>query len=211
MNNYTPRAIAVRVQKNVSQYVDEHAGPTVCGAGCSHCCKLPVGLSSLAELRLMVDAFKKQATKKEFRAFNRKIREDFDATREIRNPGEYIKAGITCPFLKDNKCSVYDVRPAVCRAMYSTDETFCKKGLALAIEGKVGDDTIDRTIGNEAMQFTYEVWKEFEVVDGCFLMQTGLGLLLAKCVPDKLILDLFHTSMADESRKLRRVENEGAA
>jgi hypothetical protein len=45
-----------------------------------------------------------------------------------RNPDEIVmmRYELPCIFLKDGMCSVYDVRPAVCRTCSSTDAEHCK-------------------------------------------------------------------------------------
>ncbi|NQZ62561.1 YkgJ family cysteine cluster protein [Crocosphaera sp.] len=65
---------------------------TPCKKGCSYCCEIRVDVSEM-ELSLI----KSKARK----AYN-------DATKDL-------SIGEPCPFLKNNLCSVYEVRPFLCR------------------------------------------------------------------------------------------------
>lgn len=66
---------------------------TPCKKGCSHCCYIPVSISEL-EAELIEKTLK----------IKRKKFSVHDKTQDI-----------PCPFLKNNSCSIYDVRPFVCR------------------------------------------------------------------------------------------------
>jgi Fe-S-cluster containining protein len=65
---------------------------TPCKKGCSYCCEIRVDVSKI-ELSLIKSKAKK--------AYN-------NATKDL-------VIGEPCPFLKDNSCSVYEVRPFLCR------------------------------------------------------------------------------------------------
>lgn len=66
---------------------------TPCKKGCSHCCYIPVSISEL-EVEYI-----EQSLKTKRNAFSK-----YDKTQDK-----------PCPFLKNNACSIYDVRPFVCR------------------------------------------------------------------------------------------------
>lgn len=82
----------------------------ICKRGCSHCCKYSVNLSELE-----VEFIKKKG----------KI-----------NKKKLIAGTDNCPFLKDNKCSIYAYRPYMCRAYVSVTDSpdWCKTDVAFSYE-----------------------------------------------------------------------------
>lgn len=66
---------------------------TPCKKGCSHCCHIPVSVSEL-EAEYIEKSLK----------IKRKPFSKYDKTQDK-----------PCPFLKNNGCNIYDVRPFVCR------------------------------------------------------------------------------------------------
>ncbi|WP_137917204.1 YkgJ family cysteine cluster protein [Hydrogenophaga sp. 2FB] len=86
---------------------DTHAaaiGPhAACHDGCSHCCHVPVAISRLEALAMG-------------RAIGRSIIEP-----EYHEPLAFRGYEAPCPFLVDNRCSVYNARPAVCRTHFNLD------------------------------------------------------------------------------------------
>lgn len=88
-----------------------------CRSGCSACCKMNVSITVLEAERLAVASGKKLA------------RVQQPVTHE---PGRF--AGVPCPFLKDDKCSVYADRPFACRAHFSfaADDYACQPQQAYA-------------------------------------------------------------------------------
>lgn len=81
-----------------------YAGISACKAGCSHCCLIPVKISQ-AEAQVLGKALGRAPT-----------------PQGIHNtapaPGDWWP----CTFLKDNQCSIYAHRPAVCRSHLNVDQ-----------------------------------------------------------------------------------------
>lgn len=50
-----------------------------------------------------------------------------------------------CPYLKDNKCSVYPVRPMICHLWGATEKMECHKG-CVPIEGYITEDEAKQII-----------------------------------------------------------------
>ncbi|WP_109015629.1 YkgJ family cysteine cluster protein [Novimethylophilus kurashikiensis] len=78
---------------------------SVCSQKCSHCCHIPVSISGV-EADLLAET----------------------SGREIKKRGGlFLNKYSPCPFLRKNECSVYDVRPLVCRAHFAFDDPqYCK-------------------------------------------------------------------------------------
>lgn len=85
------------VGRAVSPYV-------ACSKGCSDCCKMNVSISIIEAERLSVLSRRLMTPVKH----------------PIRHSQEEF-SGVPCPFLADDKCSVYEARPYACRAHYSFD------------------------------------------------------------------------------------------
>ncbi len=98
--------------------------------GCGKCCKEIKRIAWLDEDIERVSEF--QGVSREF--FLRKYREYFKNNQKKRghNEAEHvlkISENGACPFLKDNRCSIYEVRPLVCRAFPFFSEAHLSESL----------------------------------------------------------------------------------
>jgi Fe-S-cluster containining protein len=85
--------------------VGKEAEPYIaCGKGCSGCCKMNVSITSVEAERLATLSGKRIA------------RGPFPVSNHLE---KYV--GVPCPFLIEDKCSVYDACPYACRAHFSFD------------------------------------------------------------------------------------------
>lgn len=85
--------------------VSKVAAPYIaCRRGCAACCKMNVSITSIEAERLAV-------------ATGRKMVPQVQPSRHALDKF----SGAPCPFLVDDECSVYEVRPLACRVHYSFD------------------------------------------------------------------------------------------
>lgn len=101
----------VNILRTLMNYV--HAatlGQAACKSGCSSCCHVSVALFE-PEARVIAKELKIKAQTPTKRMF---LPED----RRAREKEHY---GSPCPFLKDDKCSIYAIRPLSCRVLYNLD------------------------------------------------------------------------------------------
>ena len=77
---------------------------TACSAGCSHCCRFPVGVR-FAEAALLAETV---ARNPDLRA---RVLDDAAAADSL---GWDDLAGRPCPLLVDSRCATYDDRPTPC-------------------------------------------------------------------------------------------------
>lgn len=93
--------------------------PMRCLEGCSSCCG-PVAMTRLEESRICrsIGQSPKWLRQAMLKTFN-----------DVVAKGD---SGGSCPLLKDGRCSVYDIRPAVCRVFGSSDDKLliCPHGCA---------------------------------------------------------------------------------
>ena len=104
---------------------EEYRPPLACREGCSYCCRKPGVLATVPEFLRLVQH----------------VREDFDADATValaartrrymaqlggRHFDTPVNESVPCPLLVDERCSVYELRPLVCRGYNSTDVDACR-------------------------------------------------------------------------------------
>lgn len=103
-------------RRKLIKIVDEAAAAiyphTPCGAGCSHCCKTSVMIHG-DEAREIAKLTGRSVSQVPIR--------HPDQIRKLNFEMKYLSS--PCPFLVDDKCSIYSVRPYVCRQQHSLDDT----------------------------------------------------------------------------------------
>lgn len=92
-----------------------------CRAGCSHCCSAPVEALP-AEVFAVARALQGQGAEEHTRLIAR-LQHHAQLTQE----GAHIDRTVDCPFLEDQLCSIYALRPATCRKAHSLDVRQCRK------------------------------------------------------------------------------------
>jgi Fe-S-cluster containining protein len=115
----------------------EAKGRTIsCKAGCAACCR-HLALISDVEARALADLVerapepRRSDLRARFAAAARRLRDSalidridvaggLSADRLMALARDYFRAGIDCPFLEDERCSIYAERPMVCRRMIAT-------------------------------------------------------------------------------------------
>lgn len=88
---------------------------TPCKSGCSHCCHMAVGITEL-EAEKITNYVGIAAIKQAFTDDPREMLQRHEAM--LKN-----YTAVPCTFFKEEKCSIYEVRPFACRIHHSLDET----------------------------------------------------------------------------------------
>ena len=97
-----------------------------CGAGCGACCRqmVPIGEMEARYLAELIAAMPEERRKRVTQRFveavaklraNDLLAVPSDPGERHRRGMEYFNLGLPCPFLDDERCSIYEHRPASCR------------------------------------------------------------------------------------------------
>ena len=97
-----------------------HGRKSDCSAGCNHCCYVRV--EALQPEVFHIARELKAMPPEQLRAHTERLR----AHAEMMESHARTNNRIRCPFLVDEVCSIYPVRPAVCRKAHSLDVAKCR-------------------------------------------------------------------------------------
>lgn len=117
------RQLIEGVDDLTSQLNERYQAHLQCGAGCSGCCQHHLSVFAV-EAAALTDAIRALPA-----AQQRRIRQQASEVKEHEAKGE----AVACPLLVDNRCSVYESRPLICRT----------QGLPLLYEADDGAQEID--------------------------------------------------------------------
>ena len=104
-----------------------HNRPPACGAGCAHCCHQTVGVIP-PEVFAIHAHLRATRTPDELDAVAARIRAADDRTRGMATL-DRVSPDLPCPFLVDQRCSIYEARPLACRGTNSLDASACERSL----------------------------------------------------------------------------------
>lgn len=132
--------------------IRKNGQPVTCAKGCSACCKIqpvPVTPVEAYGLLLLVEAMP-EPRREEILSRFRDCVERLDAAgvaetylegRPAASPEQaqanvrrYLDLQLVCPFLEDDACSIYEIRPFTCREYFVTSpKEFCTDPLSLPV------------------------------------------------------------------------------
>jgi Fe-S-cluster containining protein len=131
---------------------DPPAEPLACGEGCAYCCRVQVQVSIIEVLNIAHGLIEKLSVD-DLSALKSRIAVVDDQTHGMTHKERGVLA-LPCPLLSDERCSVYDTRPFVCRAANSVDAEQCRIMLAEGANTQVTSyehqKTVYATIGAAA-------------------------------------------------------------
>lgn len=112
------------LQRGVDRIIDEAARQGAhldCKAGCSHCCSARVEAIAPEIFQIVAELESRSATERS------ETVERLIAHASTSNEDAALwNQRKSCPFLTDHLCSIYQVRPAVCRKAHSLDAGKCQ-------------------------------------------------------------------------------------
>jgi len=108
-----------------SEQLTKSGDKIACRAGCFFCCYIKVDATPL-EVFLVVEFLKKRFSPSDIQDIHSKAKANAEKVSKL-TAEQHINSAIPCPLLRDGKCSVYQVRPFVCRKHHSIDAGVCEK------------------------------------------------------------------------------------
>jgi Fe-S-cluster containining protein len=99
--------------------------PLACQEGCAYCCHFPLDLTP-PELIWISEFLHKIPEPRVLAALEERTARIADQTRGM-NAAERTASRLPCPLLVENRCSVYPVRPLLCRGWNSMDVEPCRR------------------------------------------------------------------------------------
>ena len=108
-------AKVIRLRHIAGQWSTVFSSKTACSSGCSHCCHLAV-MVPRSEAKLMAKVMGIKVTEPA-------------AVLDLEGANDAMAyLGVPCTFLVDNRCSIYDHRPMMCRTLVNMDsvDTLCR-------------------------------------------------------------------------------------
>jgi Fe-S-cluster containining protein len=113
-----------RLDAAVAKAIEESPVKPACRAGCSFCCYYKVEARAVEVLAIrdyVLAKFKPELIRAIVEQANRNVAEAKTLTHI-----EHLATNQRCPFLVDDKCAVYTVRPSKCRNFHAADMQGCK-------------------------------------------------------------------------------------
>ena len=95
-----------------------------CCSGCSYCCHIKVDAQP-REIFLIADFIRARFSAEKQIDILKRAKENWSKI-EPMTLDQHFKAGLPCPLLENEKCSVYQVRPSGCRNAHSLRAEPCK-------------------------------------------------------------------------------------
>jgi Fe-S-cluster containining protein len=106
--------------------VKEEYRPSLdCKEGCSYCCCKPGVLVSVPEFVRILDHVRTAFSREAMAALTQRARA-YAAQLRGRDFNDFVDDSVPCPFLDAGRCSVYAIRPLVCRGYNSTSVDACR-------------------------------------------------------------------------------------
>ena len=151
---------------------DPPAEPLACGEGCAYCCRVQVQVSIIEALNI-AQGLIETLSADDLAALKSRIAAVDDQTHGMTHTERGVLA-LPCPLLSDERCSVYDTRPFVCRAANSVDVEQCRVMLADGADTQVTSyehqKTVYATIGAAAAVRDFDRyrsrWGFYRLVNG---------------------------------------------
>jgi len=149
----------IRTGSDVASFADEAIGivtedyrPALqCRKSCSYCCRKPGVLVSVPELLRILQHVSEEFSEEEVSALHDRSSQ-YAAQVRGHDVNRATDQSVACPLLVNDLCSVYEVRPLVCRGYNSTSMEACRRAhtdpsVLVPIFAPIKDATDAATVG----------------------------------------------------------------
>lgn len=163
-NQVAPPAIAGRLyeqleeEANAALRADPPVEPIACKAGCSWCCRKGVDVT-IPEASMIAGFLEGELPPVARNVLVDKVLAIADKTANL-TPIQRQQMAEPCAFLgRDGSCTVYDVRPLLCRATLANDSDLCRRAF---VGGEIGVErtlTTPLTLATDLVLGTAEAWR----------------------------------------------------
>jgi uncharacterized protein len=118
-------AAAAVTDSSVLKILNQFDRKRDCQEGCSYCCRIVVE-TTIPEVLAIAQYIRDNFAPRDQEVLLRSIDTAINETKGMSGI-ERFDARVACPLLKDDCCSVYDVRPVSCRSYHSYDVETCRR------------------------------------------------------------------------------------
>jgi Fe-S-cluster containining protein len=128
------RSAMLRLGRSIGRLVNEEIGlakaeftsaPSACRKGCNFCCHLPVE-TTVPQIIVIADHLTRTFQPSEVQDLRKRM-DEYQASIARHSSGKGLAL---CPLNVDGACSIYEVRPTICRSFNSQDAVACERALA---------------------------------------------------------------------------------
>ncbi len=113
-----------RYDDTMARIPESISSELACKAGCSYCCYFKVEVRA-HELFLIKRYLKNTPLHHDINIFLKSARSNSESIRTLSRT-EHFGTNFKCPFLIENRCRIYPVRPYACRNFHATNPYNCK-------------------------------------------------------------------------------------
>lgn len=125
------KAFYGRLSRQFDGKVAMHAIPLACKAGCSGCCSLRVEIFDFEAIAI-ANHVESMFNEPDKARLVERLGRASEAAKGLKTSEHFVP----CAFLEDRMCTIYDMRPAMCRKYHSVSLQSClDRGEAQEIEG----------------------------------------------------------------------------
>jgi Fe-S-cluster containining protein len=175
----------VRAAADVARYADEALAivndeyrPRLdCREGCSYCCCKPGVLTTIPEFLRILDHMRSTFSAEAADGLADRARR-YASQMDGRHFDDLVDHLVPCPLLVDDRCSVYEVRPLVCRGYNSTNVDACREASADA-EVTVPIFSVLRDVTDGATVGTAQSLQAIGLRDALVDLGTALNIAVA--------------------------------
>jgi Fe-S-cluster containining protein len=130
-----------RFDKIIASAIEESPAKPACKAGCSYCCYYKVEVKA-HEMLLIHEYMQKNLASTLSAHILASAKTNAELIRTL-TPKEHLSSNIKCPFLIENQCSIYDVRPFRCRSFHAINVATCEASYANPSDFSIATELIE--------------------------------------------------------------------